>query len=69
MLTLKQYLAANDMNQAEFAARIGVTQGTVSKLCAGRRPSWAMAAKIADVTGGQVPVGVWVLSSPASDAA
>lgn len=59
MMTLPQYLEWKKMTQAQFAARLGVAQGTVSKLCADRRPSWDMAARIESATEGHVPVSVW----------
>lgn len=62
MMTLSQYLEAKKITQGQFAAMIGTHQGTVSKLCAGRRPGWDMAAKIAAITDGQVPVSVWAAS-------
>jgi hypothetical protein len=36
-----------------------VNQGTVSKLCRTGKPSWQLAARIEDETGGAVPVAVW----------
>lgn len=68
MMTLSQYLDAKEITQAEFAAQLGVSQGTVSKLCGSRRPSWEMAAKIEAATGGLVPVAVWARSSQESAA-
>ena len=59
MMTLKQYLDSKNLTQAEFAARIMSTQGTVSKLCGGRKPSWELAAKIERATDGNVPVAIW----------
>lgn len=59
MMTLTQYLEAKKITQAEFAGRIGATQGTVSKLCAGRNPSWRLAARIARATDNEVPVTIW----------
>jgi transcriptional regulator with XRE-family HTH domain len=59
MMTLTQYLDAKKITQAEFARRLGVNQGTVSKLCRAGRPSWRLAARIEDETGGAVPVSVW----------
>lgn len=59
MMTLLQYLKLKNMTQTEFAERLGVAQGTVSKLCGARRPSWQMAASIEDATDGAVPVSVW----------
>ena len=61
MMTLSEYLRTNAIRQADFGPRIGVTQGTVSKLCSGRLlPDMEMAAKIQRETGGAVPVTIWV---------
>lgn len=61
MMTLSEYLKINTIRQADFAARIGVTQGTVSRLCSGRMsPDMSMAARIQFETDGAVPVTVWV---------
>ena len=61
-MTLPQYLDLTKTTQASFADRLGVAQGTISKLCNERnprRPSWGMAARIEKETGGAVPVSVW----------
>lgn len=48
------------MTQAEFAALVGTTQGTISKICENvRRPSWAMAARIEQATNGEVQIATW----------
>ena len=61
MMTLSEYLKANAIRQADFARRIGVTQGTVSRLCSGRLvPDMEAAARIQFETNGAVPVAVWV---------
>lgn len=67
-MTLTQYLEAENMTQADFAVRIGASQGTVSKLCAGRRPRWDLAIKIERQTDGKVPVSTWAAEA-AGDAA
>lgn len=59
MMTLEQYLTWKKLTQAQFAAQLGVNQGTVSKLTTGGKPKWETAAKIEEATGGAVPVGVW----------
>ena len=59
MMTLTQYLDAENITQAQFAQMVGTSQGTVSKLCAGRRPRWDLAARIERATSGSVPVAVW----------
>lgn len=59
MSTLTKYLADNGITQAEFAARIGVVQATVSKLAAGKMPSLRLAQRIEDATDGTVSVRSW----------
>lgn len=61
MSNLRTFLSENDETQAEFAERIGVSQGTVSKLCKGLiSPSLPLALKIQRVTGGKVTVESWM---------
>lgn len=63
MNTLQSYLTENGISQADFAARIGVTQGTVSKLCAGTIvPRMRTAQAIHAATDGKVPVAAWAES-------
>jgi DNA-binding XRE family transcriptional regulator len=62
MMTLSQYLNTKNIRQAEFARLIDASQGTVSKLCKDRKPSWELAARIERATDGAVPVAVWAAS-------
>ncbi|WP_184409744.1 helix-turn-helix domain-containing protein [Roseinatronobacter bogoriensis] len=60
MMTLHEYLKSNAIRQMDFAPRIGVTQGTVSRFCTGRAvPDIITAAKIQKETDGAVPMAVW----------
>lgn len=60
MLKLQTYLKDSGLTQAEFAAKVGVKQGTISRLVNGSRaPSLVTAMKIAKVTRGKVPVTAW----------
>lgn len=60
MMSLAQYLTEVDETQGQFAARLGMAQGTISKLCRGLRlPSLVVADQIEKVTGGKVPMSVW----------
>lgn len=61
MATLSEYLKAQKITQAEFAERIGVTQGYIAKLC-GRAatPALGTAYMIERATGGMVPASQWV---------
>jgi plasmid maintenance system antidote protein VapI len=55
------YLDATGQTQAEFAATVGLTQATVSKLCRGKLGlKLATAFRIERATGGAVPVSAWV---------
>lgn len=61
MDTLPSFLKRHGITQEEFARRADMSQGTVSKLCAGTVGiSIATAAKIERLTGGEVPVAVWL---------
>ncbi|WP_353936522.1 helix-turn-helix transcriptional regulator [uncultured Gemmobacter sp.] len=61
MMNLCTFLSEMGETQVEFAKRVSVSQGTISKLCAGQiRPSLTLAARIASATGGRVPVEIWV---------
>lgn len=60
MMSLKQYLEANSIRQADFANTIGTSQGAVSKMASGAMtPSPELARCIHDQTGGQVPYWSW----------
>lgn len=67
MNILNQYLKTNRVSQQDFAARVGVTQSTVSKLCRGTsRPSLDVAILIDKATGGKVPPSSWANDQVAS---
>jgi transcriptional regulator with XRE-family HTH domain len=60
MSPLSAYLLDNGESQTEFAARVAVTQATVSRLCRGAmRPSLNLALRMERATEGMVPVGSW----------
>jgi transcriptional regulator with XRE-family HTH domain len=60
MNKLSDYLTQNGIRQEDFAARIGVTQATVSRLKAEiMRPSIKVAARIEEETGGEIPAAYW----------
>lgn len=60
METLNTYMIDNGITQKEFADAIGITQATVSRICAGKlRPSSTVMVKIATQTKGQVPILSW----------
>lgn len=61
MKTLAQYLKAQSLTQAQFAAEVGLTQGYIARLCKGGAvPTLETASNIESATGGQVPVSVWL---------
>lgn len=65
MMTLTQFLIEKCISQQQFAARVGVRQGTISRLtCGAIRPSLQLAAKIERETGGLVPAVSWVPDDP-----
>lgn len=52
---LSEYLAVNSLTMTEFAARVGVTRPAVSYWLSGKtRPRAAVAARIREVTAGEV---------------
>ena len=53
---LATYLRANGITQADFAPRIGITQGALSKLCNGGGASPETAIAIERATDGAVRV-------------
>ena len=60
MTTLNQYLTEKRMTQEAFAALIGATQATVSRLCSDKaQPSKNLMLRIERATGGEVPVLSW----------
>ena len=60
MNTLSTYLSENDLTQEAFAAAISVRQATVSRLVSGKqKPSWSLAQRIEQATGGAVPMLAW----------
>jgi len=64
MSQLGAYLRDNSLRQAEFAAKVGATQGTISRLIKGDvLPSLDLAVKIERATAGVVPATSWVAAS------
>lgn len=68
-MKLRQWLSEHkDVTQTEFAARIGVSAGYVSRLCDdkdGVTPSLQIAAKIQEATGGEVTMAEFLPSAAA----
>lgn len=55
MNALDRYLKDNGISNAAFAAMLGASEATVSRLRSGKQtPSFPLVAKIADVTAGAV---------------
>jgi transcriptional regulator with XRE-family HTH domain len=68
MSILSNYLKETGLLQAEFAAKVGVGQGTISRLANGTmNPGLPLAIKIERATGGSVPVESW-LEKPSNSA-
>lgn len=60
-MTLKEYLETTKTRQEDFAALIGVRQGTVSRLANGERwPSRETIVRVAEATNGLVSISDWV---------
>ena len=60
-MNLQTYLETAGLTQAEFAARIGSTHATVSRLIAGKfLPSLTLATKIERASGDIVKATSWV---------
>jgi DNA-binding transcriptional regulator YdaS (Cro superfamily) len=58
---LISYLKANTVSQVNFAARIGISQSALSKMCSGAiTPRLQTALAIERETGGAVSVSTWV---------
>lgn len=61
MNRLGRYLKAKEITQHQFAERLGVSQGTVSKMCRkGAEVRDSMKVRIERLTGGAVPVEAWL---------
>ncbi len=57
---LRKYLDDTGLDQSEFAARVGVSKGSVSLWLAGKiRPDGASALRIQSATGSAVPFPAW----------
>ena len=60
-MTLRSYLKDTNTRQEDFAAEIGVTQATISRLVRGvATPSIELAAQIKRATNGAVDFETWV---------
>ena len=61
MGTLTDYLRDNNITQGAFAARAGLSQSLISRLCKGTvKPTVDRAALIERLTDGAVPMSAWV---------
>jgi plasmid maintenance system antidote protein VapI len=69
-MKLTDYLEETGEKQTEFAARVGTTDATVSRLVAGNlRPGLDLALRIERATDGKVPPREWEPIEPKSEAA
>ena len=59
-MKFKEWFDAQDLTQAALGQRLHITQGRVWQLLTGGTPSWALAARIQDVTKGQVAPNDWL---------
>ena len=61
MSKLQDYLTQNGIRQSVFAASVGTTQATISKLAADAiRPSLELAVAIERETGGAILASSWI---------
>jgi DNA-binding XRE family transcriptional regulator len=61
MNPLKEYRSGASILQADFAASVGVSQATISKIESGEAlPGLFLAVRIQRATGGKVPATSWV---------
>lgn len=68
MTLLALYLAQHRIRQIDFAARLNVAQGTVSRLVNGSTNlSLELAVKIERETGGAVPATSWIPETEAAN--
>jgi transcriptional regulator with XRE-family HTH domain len=63
-MTLKAYLDAEQIRQADFAERVGTTQATISRICRGGGCSLRLAVRIAAESGGKVSPAALAQPSP-----
>jgi transcriptional regulator with XRE-family HTH domain len=64
-MRLAEYLTANGLTPEKFADELGVDAVSVRRYMSGtRRPRWAVMARIADLTGGQVTANDFVPVEP-----
>ena len=57
---LIEWLTVNRVKKRDFAAAIGVTPGRVSQILSDGVSGLDLARRIEAVTGGQVPIDVWL---------
>lgn len=69
-MDLKTYLKENGESQTDFAARVGTTVPTISRIVSGTlRPALDLAHKIEQATRRQVPTETWVRATPEAERA
>lgn len=69
-MKLATYLAAQEVKDAVFAERIGVTRMTLWRYKSGdRRPEWDVLERIVQATGGQVTPNDFLAATEAGDPA
>jgi len=69
MRMLADLISQSGERQAVWAQRLGIDEGHLSRLLAGKkRPSLVLAARIERLTGGAVPAASWVEPDEAAPA-
>jgi transcriptional regulator with XRE-family HTH domain len=64
MTDLRSHLEATGEKQSDFAARVGTTPATISRLCTGLlKPALDLAHRIEVATDGNVPTETWLTAT------
>lgn len=67
-MDLRSYLDAAEIKQTDFAAAVGVTDGTISRLLGKQfRPGLDLALAIEKATNGKVPMSEWARERKGGD--
>lgn len=68
-MDLQTYLKSSGQTQSEFAAKVGTTPATISRLCSkSLNPTLDLAHRIESATEGSVPTEMWLTDRTAESA-
>lgn len=66
-MKLSEWMAAHNIDDDVLAEKLAIDRSTASRIRRGKqKPSWGVAARILDVTGGDVPLDSFLDSSEAA---